>query len=137
MALTTKQTQKNLPKSRIISLSKARINKLYIFWQCMYIVYISDQVCQWHKGPSWLWSYGSCINNYLCNQCLLKLSVRAPFMARCTQHNIMWSSLRKPPIWQKSLTNCITQCCIEYTLPSAGFKLTTLSGDTHWLYRYL
>ena len=29
-------------------------------------------------GPSWLWSYGSWINNYLCNQCLspLKLWVR-------------------------------------------------------------
>jgi hypothetical protein len=50
LALITKQTQKNLPKARIISLSEARTNKLYIFWQCMYIVYISDQVYQWHKG---------------------------------------------------------------------------------------
>jgi len=51
--------QQNRPKkARIISLSKARPNKLYIFWQCRYIVYIFDQVCQWHKGPSWLWSYG-------------------------------------------------------------------------------
>jgi hypothetical protein len=78
-----KADQTNMPKAPITSLSKACTNKLYIFWQCMYIVYICDQVCQWHKGPSWLWSHGSCINIYLCNQCISKLSVRAPFMARC------------------------------------------------------
>ena len=46
-------------------------------------------------GPSWLWSYGSWIYNYLCNQCLspLKLWVRTLFMARCTWYNIRWSSL--------------------------------------------
>jgi len=43
-------------------------------------------------GPSWPWSYGSWIYNYLCNQCLspLMLWVRLPFMARCTWYNIMW-----------------------------------------------
>jgi hypothetical protein len=52
-----------------------------------------DKACQWHgspyERPSWSWSYGSWINNYLCNQCLspLKLRVRSPFMARCTQYN--------------------------------------------------
>jgi len=32
------------------------------------------------EGPSWSWSYGSWIYNYLCNQCLspLKLWVRIP-----------------------------------------------------------
>jgi hypothetical protein len=32
-------------------------------------------------GPSWSWSYGSWIYNYLCNQCLspLKLWVQTPF----------------------------------------------------------
>jgi len=41
--------------------------------------------------PSWSWSYGSCIYNYLCNQCLwpLKLWVRIPLMARGTRYNIM------------------------------------------------
>jgi len=45
--------------------------------------------------PSWPWSYGSLIFNFLCNQCILslKLWVRTPFMARCTRYNIMWSSL--------------------------------------------
>ena len=36
------------------------------------------------------------------------------------------SALRKPPACRKSLTNFITECCIEYTSPCAGFKLTTL-----------
>jgi len=47
------------------------------------------EVCM---GPSWSWSYGSWIYNYLCHHCPspLKLWVRTPFMARCTQYNIMW-----------------------------------------------
>ena len=46
-------------------------------------------------APSWLWSYGRSIYNYLCNQCLssLKLWVLTPFMVRCTWYNIMWKSL--------------------------------------------
>ena len=49
----------------------------------------------WQKGPSWSWSYGSWIYNYLYNQCqsLLKLWVWTLFMTRCTWYNIMWSSL--------------------------------------------
>ena len=37
------------------------------------------------QEPSWSWSYGSCIYNYLFNQCLspLTLWVRIPLMARC------------------------------------------------------
>jgi len=36
-------------------------------------------------GPSWSWSYGSCIYNYLCNQCLSSpmLWVRISIGARC------------------------------------------------------
>jgi hypothetical protein len=47
-------------------------------------------------GSSWLWSYGSWIYNYLCNQCLspLKLWVWTPFMARCTWYNGKLYSLR-------------------------------------------
>jgi len=38
------------------------------------------------KGPSWPWSYGSWIYNYLCNQYLspLMLWVRISIRARCT-----------------------------------------------------
>ena len=35
---------------------------------------------------------------------------------------------RKPPTCRKSLTNLITQCCIEHTSPWAGFELTTLGA---------
>jgi hypothetical protein len=28
-----------------------------------------------------------------------------------------WSTRRKPPTYRKSMTNFITQCCIEYTSP--------------------
>jgi hypothetical protein len=47
------------------------------------------------KGSTWLWSYGSCIYNYLCNQCLslLKLWGGIPLISRCTRCNIMWWSL--------------------------------------------
>jgi hypothetical protein len=39
-----------------------------------------------------LWSCGSGIYNYLCNQCLspLTLGVWILVMAGCTRHNIMW-----------------------------------------------
>jgi len=45
--------------------------------------------------PSWSWSYGSWIYNYLRNHCLspLMVWVRTSFMARCTGYNIMWQSL--------------------------------------------
>jgi len=28
---------------------------------------------KWVAGPSWSWSYGSWIDNYLCNQCISPL----------------------------------------------------------------
>ena len=37
-----------------------------------------------------------------------------------------WSSGRKPPTCRKSLSNFITQWCIEYTSPFTGVELTTL-----------
>jgi len=42
--------------------------------------FIKSSIKQIVLGPSWSWSYGSWIYNYLCNQCLslLKLLVRIP-----------------------------------------------------------
>ena len=39
-----------------------------------------------------------------------------------------------PCIWgsSPSLTNCVTSCCIEYTLPKPGSN-SQLGGDRHWL----
>jgi hypothetical protein len=42
--------------------------------------------------PSWSWSYVSWIYNFLCNQCI-SLWVWMPLMVKCTQYNIMWSTL--------------------------------------------
>jgi len=58
-------------------------------------IFISDSIIMCIKWPSLSWPYGSLMYNYLCNQCLspLKLWVRTPFIGRCTQYNIMRSSL--------------------------------------------
>ena len=44
------------------------------------------------QRQSLLWSHGSWIYNYLCNQCLTppNVLVRIPLMAKCTRYNIMW-----------------------------------------------
>jgi len=44
------------------------------------------------RWPTWSWSYGSWIYNYLCYQCLspLTLWVWILLMERCTWYNIMW-----------------------------------------------
>jgi hypothetical protein len=47
-----------------------------------YIYYVLENL----KGPSWPWSYGSWIYNYLCDLCIspLMLWVRISIRARCT-----------------------------------------------------
>jgi hypothetical protein len=44
-----------------------------------------------YERPSWSWSSGSWIYNYMCNQFLssLKLWVRIPLIASCTRYNII------------------------------------------------
>jgi len=42
---------------------------------------------------------------------------------------------RKPPTYRKSLTNCIAQCCIEYTSQNNGVRTHNFCGDRHWLHR--
>jgi hypothetical protein len=68
--------------------SSVQYNMAYIFW----------------LGPSWSWSYVSWIYNYLCNQCLLPLTlwVWIPLIIR----------------WKISFpcTNNITICCILWPL---------------------
>ena len=48
-----------------------------------------------YRGPSWSWSFGSWICNYLCSQCLSPLTLRAriPLITRRTRYNIMWYKL--------------------------------------------
>jgi len=63
-------------------------------------VHLNRTISMWYIlnntwGPSWSWSYGTWIWNYLCNRCLspLKMWVQIPLIARCTRYNIMWRSL--------------------------------------------
>ena len=55
---------------------------IYINITYFNVIYSSDT----RRGPLWLWSYGSWIDNYLCNQCLspLMLRVRISIRAMCT-----------------------------------------------------
>ena len=50
------------------------------------ILFYTLEYNQTKTGPSWSWSYGSWIYNYLCNQCLSPLMfwVRISIRARCT-----------------------------------------------------
>jgi len=36
-----------------------------------FILLVSLVYSEYTWGPPWSWSYGSCIYNYLCNQCLI------------------------------------------------------------------
>jgi hypothetical protein len=45
-----------------------------------------------YKGPSWPWSHGSWIYNYLCNQCLSPLMLCSN-LDLGEVYNIIWSSL--------------------------------------------
>ena len=69
----------------------------YVEVPCIHIRCSKTWIVSWlfWRGSSWLWSHGSLIYNYLCNQCPspLKLWARTPFMAKCTGYNIIWQSL--------------------------------------------
>jgi hypothetical protein len=84
-----------LKKSPYCSISKYNMLFSLVFLQSFNNIIICFMCSLFLPGPSWSWSYGSLIYNFLCNQCLspLKLWVRSPFMARCTPYNIMWKRL--------------------------------------------
>ena len=54
----------------------------FFFWR----IYNEESSHTTIPGPSWLWSYGSWIYNYLCNQCLspLMLWIWISIRTRCT-----------------------------------------------------
>ena len=57
---------------------------------CSMIICVQNHSIKF-EGLSWLWSYGSWIYNYLCNQWSSPLMWdQIPLMVRCTQYNIMW-----------------------------------------------
>jgi hypothetical protein len=66
----------HINSARVISWSKSIIKYIY-------------SICLVHINNQWpLWSYGSWIYNYLCNQCLSPptLRVRISLIVRCTQY---------------------------------------------------
>ena len=73
----------------------------YLYWENMWYyhywwnhVVLTLLAKPWdiYLGPSWSWSFGSWIDNYLWNERLSpsELWVRTSFMVRCTRYNIMW-----------------------------------------------
>jgi hypothetical protein len=71
----------------------------------------------WIQVPSWSWSYGSWIYNYLCYQWLspLKLRVQILLMARCTQYNIIWKSLSVTCSMSVVFTPRYWELCCSYS----------------------
>jgi hypothetical protein len=92
------------------------------------------------RGPSWLWSHGSWIYNYLCNQSLsrLMLWVRISIRARCTTlctmyrferiesyyfimwciwHEIMNSSVQSDICFVTELLNLVYWLNVHYSNP--------------------
>ena len=69
--------------------------KYIIYYNVFLTIFFSVHTSFSFPGLAWSWPYGSWIYNYLCNQCLplLKLWVSTPFMTKCTQYNILQSSL--------------------------------------------
>ena len=79
------------------------------------------------KGPSWPWSYGSWIYNYLCNQYLspLMLWVRISIRARCTLCDNVYQWLATDrwfsPVTPVSSSNKTDRHCIAEILLKVAF----------------
>ena len=93
------------------------------------------------QGPSWSWSYGSGIYNYLCNQCLL------PPVVRCTRYNIIWLVTGRwfstdSPVSSTNKTDChdITEILLKVALSTINHN-SHISVPTVWsfvfAYQYL
>jgi hypothetical protein len=121
-------------------------------WQGVLDTTLCDKVCQWLAADQWF-SLGSPVSSinktdrHDIAEILLKVALNTidpyillPILGDNLLHYELsymiyfcfrWDggnrrTQRKPLICRKSLTNFITSCCIEYTLPWTGFKLTTL-----------
>ena len=75
------------------------INQTYIN-----IVFLLYLICGF-VGPSWTWSYGSWIYNYLCNQCLSPLTMGVGMPLRSC--NIMWKSIKQCLFVFKGVTSFV------------------------------
>ena len=94
-------------------------------------------------GPSWPWSHGSWIYNYLCNQCLssLMLLVRISIRARCTtlcDKVCQWLETGRwfSPGTPVSSTNKIDRHEITEILLKVALNTINLTKQTFWLTFY-
>ena len=94
-----------------------------------------------HYVPSWSWFHGNWIYNYLCNQCILPLTlwVRIPLMARWTRYNIMCLSLSVisagrwfSPSTPISSTNETDRHYIAEVFLNMVWKIITIILTIHW-----
>ena len=76
---------------RFVYFSKNCIFILNIRFVLIYFIIWISIINPSYKGPSWSWSYGNSIYNYICNKCIspLKLWVRILFIARCIRYSII------------------------------------------------
>jgi hypothetical protein len=102
-----------------------------IRWHCKMKTIIVDIIIN-HANPrppsepSWSWSYGSWIYNYLCNQFLsplivLHMWVRKPVMAMCTRYNNIKfphldSNIPAPPACEVFISQLINNATFEFRL---------------------
>ena len=102
-----------------------------IRWHCKMKTIIVDIIIN-HANPrppsepSWSWSYGSWIYNYLCNQFLsplivLHMWVRKPVMAMCTRYNNIKfphldSNIPAPPAYEVFISQLINYATFEFRL---------------------
>jgi hypothetical protein len=98
----------SFPSSRIYSviINKLKSIKTFYVSNCLkgfFLVWTFDvidcfkglglNVSDCFKGLRGWGRHGRCFYNYLCNQCLSKLWVQIPLMARCSWYNFMQYSL--------------------------------------------
>jgi len=117
-----------------------------IDWIIMYV--FSMCISQLTRGSSWLWSYGSWIYNFLCNQCKWPqtLWVRTLFIARCTRYNIMsvtcdrwvvffgYSGFRHQWNWPQWYSWNIVESYVKHHKPTnqPKWRVSLKSKNQHW-----
>jgi len=95
------------------------------------------------KGPSWSWSYGSWIYNYLCNQCLsllmlwVRISIRARWTTLCDKV-CQWVATGRwfspgPPV---SSTNETGRHDITEILLKMALNIIKQTNKSHWVLVY-
>jgi hypothetical protein len=90
-------------------------------------IYCTNKVFQLkNTRPTFITVSANSLQMYVLQIAIDKYSVLVIELGRDSSEWKKQQSLCLLPICCKSMTNFITKCCIEYTSPWTGFKLTTL-----------